>query len=67
MFWKAPHVHPQPERQPLHPLPLLARRQAELELQLARQQVELQQSGGGARQSRHVSLARVAGEFCFTT
>lgn len=57
----------EPERQPLRPVPLLERRAVELELQLARQRLERQQSVCRSRNSLHFSPAVVVGEFCFTS
>src|SRR3989344_5966115 len=56
---------PQRRRQPLRSLPVLERRQVELELQLARQRLKRQQPGGGVRHSLHFSPDLVLGEFCF--
>jgi hypothetical protein len=49
------HISPQPERQPLRPVPVLERRQVELERELARQRLERLQPFGCARNSLHFS------------
>ena len=57
------HTQPQLGRQPVRPLPVLERRQVELELQLARQRLERQQSCGSARNSLHFSPRFSGAEF----
>lgn len=54
-------------RQSVRPVPLLERRQVELELQLARQQVRRAEPLRFPRQSLHVSLGSFPGEFCFVS
>ena len=56
----------QSERQAVHTVPLLERRQVELERELARQQSERQQSVRCSRNSLHFSPDFLPGEFCFT-
>jgi hypothetical protein len=51
---------PQRERQPVRRVSLLERRQVELELQLARQRLELQQPGRVARKSHRSPVSRRA-------
>ena len=64
--WAAFYMQPQLERQLVRPLPVLQRRQVELELQLARQRLERQQSCGccGGSNLLHFSPDLVLGEFC---
>jgi hypothetical protein len=57
----ASHTQPQLGRQPLRSLPLLERRQVELEQQLARQRLERQQPCCGARNLPHFSPRSLAG------
>lgn len=64
MAQTALHTQPQPRRQPLRPVPVLERRQVELERELARQRLERQQPCGSACKSPHFSPA-FTGEFCF--
>ena len=66
VIWTALHTQPQLERQPVRPLPVLERRQVELEQQLARQRLERQQPRCVACNSLHFpSAPHGADGFCF--
>lgn len=60
------YISPELERQPLRPVPVLERRQVELERELAGQRLRSEQRVGGSRNSLYFSPA-FAGEFCFVS